>query len=269
MGNYLKFELDRAFRNRRMAAALSVGVALSLWHLRDYVLPVRGYVLSGDYPLSAFGKWMGGENYSLQATVYFMWLPILCALPHGGSFAFDCAGGYGNQAATRLGWRAYLGAKYLAVFLSGAAVAVLPLAFDFLATSLFLPAVRPQAGLGLFPIGAEGFLGDLYYAHPLLYLLLYLAMDGLFYGLFTTVSLFASLWTRNRFAVLLAPVLAYLLLYGLGTTTGQLAACPAGYLRPSQLFVPKLPWLLGELALLLAAGAAFFGFFRKAERGLL
>ena len=42
MGNYLKFELDRAFRNRRMAAALSVGVALSLWHLRDYVLPVRG-----------------------------------------------------------------------------------------------------------------------------------------------------------------------------------------------------------------------------------
>ena len=255
MGNYLKFELDRAFRNRRMAAALSVGVALSLWHLRDYVLPVRGYVLSGDYPLSAFGKWMGGENYSLQAALYFMWIPIL--------------GGYGNQAATRLGWRAYLGAKYLAVFLSGAAVAVLPLAFDFLATNLFLPAVRPQAGLGLFPIGAEGFLGDLYYAHPLLYLLVYLAMDGLFYGLFTTVSLFASLWTRNRFAVLLAPVLAYLLLYGLGTTTGQLAACPAGYLRPSQLFVPKLPWLLGELALLLAAGAAFFGFFRKAERGLL
>lgn len=83
MADNLKFELDRAFCNRRMAAALSVGCAISLWHLWEYVLPLRGYVLSGDYPLSSFGKWIGGENYSLQATVYFMWLPILCALPTG------------------------------------------------------------------------------------------------------------------------------------------------------------------------------------------
>ena len=199
MAKNLKFELDRAFRNRRMAAALAVGCALSLWHLWEYVLPVRGYVVSGDYPLSSYGKWMGGENYSLQATVYFMWVPILCALPHSGSFAYDCASGYGSQAASRQGWKPYLRAKYLAVFLSGAAVAVLPLAFDFLMTSLFLPAVRPQAGLGLFPIGADGFLGGLYYAHPFLYLCLYLGMDGIFFGLFTTLSLCASLFTRNRF----------------------------------------------------------------------
>lgn len=269
MANNLKFELDRAFRNRPMAIALAVGCALSLWHLWEYVLPVRGYVVSGDYPLSSYGKWMGGENYSLQATVYFMWVPILCALPHSGSFAFDCASGYGSQAASRQGWRPYLRAKYLAVFLSGAAVAVLPLAFDFLMTSLFLPAVRPQAGLGLFPIGADGFLGDLYYAHPFLYLCLYLGMDGVFFGLFTTLSLCASLFTRNRFAVLLAPFLAYMLFYALGTTTLQLAACPAGYLRPSQLFVPRWPWMLGELALLLAGGAGFFAGFRRAERGLL
>ena len=269
MAHNLKFELDRAFRNRRMAAALVVGCAISLWHLWEYVLPIRGYVLSGEYPLSSFSKWIGGENYSLQATVYFMWLPILCALPHGGSFAWDCASGYGNQAAVRQGWRPYLRAKYLAVFLSGAAVALLPLAFDFLVTNLFLPAVKPQAGLGLFPIGAKSFLGDLYYGHPFLYLLLYLEMDGVFYGLFTTLSLSASLWTRNRFAVLLAPFLVYMLFYALGTTTMQLAACPSGYLRPSQLFSPEWPWLLGELGLLLAGGAAFFAFFRKAERGLL
>ena len=72
------------------------------------------------------------------------------------------------------------------------------------------------------------------------------------------LSLCASLFTRNRFAVLLAPFLAYMFFYALGTTTLQLAACPAGFLRPSQLFVPRWPWLLGELALLLAGGAGFF-----------
>lgn len=269
MANDLKLELDRAFRNRRMAAALAVGCGLSLWHLWEYVLPIRGYVASGDYPLSSYSKWLGGENYSLQATVYFMWIPILCALPHGGSFAFDRVSGYGNQVAVRRGWRPYLRAKYLAVFLSGAAVAVLPLAFDFLVTNLFLPAIRPQAGLGLFPIGTKSFLGDFYYRHPFLYLLLYMGIDGVFYGLFTTLSLSASLFTRNRFAVLLAPFLVYMLFYAWGTTTLQLSACPAGYLRPSQLFVPQWPWMLGELGALLAGGAAFFAFFRNAERGTL
>lgn len=269
MGSVLKFELNRAFRNRRMALALGIGCAVSLWHLREYVIPVRNYVDSSEYPLSSFNKWMGGENYSFQASVYFMWLPILCALPHGTSFVSDCAAGYGNQAAVRGGWRKYLGAKYAAVFLSGGAVAVLPLVFDFTAVNLFLPAVKPQAGMGLAAIGEGSFLGGLYFSHPLIYLLCYLLLDGLFYGLFNTLALSAGVLFRNRFAVQLAPFLVYTMLFSLGTTTMRFSACPAGFLRPSQLFTPSLPWLFGELAALLGAGAVFFLYFGKMERGTL
>ena len=254
MAGILKFELDRAFRNRRMGAALLIGFAVSLWHLWEYILPVADYVNAGGYPLSSFCKWMGGENYSFQASLYFMWLPILCALPHGASFVYDCASGYGNQAAVRGGWGRYLAAKYLAVFLSGAAAAVLPLAFDFLATNLFLPAVMPQAGMGHAPIGEGAFLGELYFRHPLWYLLLYLAMDGLF---------------RNRHAVQLTPFLVYTFLFSVGTTALRFSACPAGYLRPSQQFPPAPGWILGELGALLAAGVVFFLYFRKREKGLL
>lgn len=269
MIHMLKFELDRAFRNRRMAAALLIGCAVSLWHLWDYILPVMHYVDAGGYPLSSFNKWMGGENYSFQASVYFMWLPILCALPHTTSFVFDCGTGYGNQAALRGGWGKYLAAKYIAVFLSGAAVAVLPLGFDFLATSLFLPGVAPQAGTGLAAIGEGAFLGALYFSRPLLYLLVYLAMDGVFYGLFNSLALFTAAFLRNRFAVQLAPFVVYTALFSVGTTAMRFSACPAGFLRPSQQFVPAPPWLAGELAALLAAGGIFFGYFRKMERGTL
>lgn len=258
MSKVLRYELDRAFRNRRVAAALLIGCGISLWHLWDLVLPVRNYVDSGGYPLSSFNKWMGGENYSFQASLYFMWLPLLCALPHSASFVFDCGTGYGNQAVVRGGRGKYLTAKYIAVFLSGAAVAVLPLVFDFFATNLFLPAVRPQAGTGLSAIGEGAFLGELFYRHPFLYLLCYLLIDGVFYGLFNTLALTAGIFFRNQFAAQLTPFLVYMLLFAVGTTALWFSACPAGFLRPSQLFVPTLPWMMGEMAFLLAAGGVFF-----------
>lgn len=269
MRGILRFELNRAFKNRRMGTALLIGFAVSVWHLWEYCLPVRNYVSASGYPLSSFHKWIGGENYSFQASLYFMWLPILCALPHGISFVSDCAAGYGNQAVVRCKWGKYLAAKYIAVFLSGAAAAVLPLLFDFLGTNLFLPAVMPQAGMGLSPVGERAFLGALYFRHPLLYLLIYLVMDGVFYGLFNTLALFAAVFLKNRFAVQLAPFLVYTFLFSAGTTAMQFSACPAGFLRPSQQFTPAPGWILGELGMLLAAGGVFFLYFKKMERAVL
>ena len=149
MRYYLRLELNRAFRGRYMMIVLLVGCGLSLWHFYDYIWPLRSCVLQGSYPLSSFDRWLGGENYSFQAKIYFMFLPILCALPHSASWLFDGASGFGNQAIIRRGQRDYVRAKYLVTFLSGVAVAVLPLLFDFLITNLVVPAVCPQAGYGL------------------------------------------------------------------------------------------------------------------------
>ena len=58
MAGILKFELDRAFKNRRMGGVLLIGLSISLWHLWEYIVPVRDYVNGGGYPLSSFNKWM-------------------------------------------------------------------------------------------------------------------------------------------------------------------------------------------------------------------
>lgn len=269
MRYYLRLELNRAFRGRYMMIVLLVGCGLSLWHFYDYIWPLRSCVLQGSYPLSSFDRWLGGENYSFQAKIYFMFLPILCALPHSASWLFDGASGFGNQVIIRRGQRDYVRAKYLVTFLSGAAVAVLPLLFDFLITNLVVPAVCPQAGYGLSPINATKLWGDAYFSHPFLYLLVYLLMDGAFYGLFTTLSLTGTIYLKNRYLVQLLPFLAYMALYCLGSTTGYLSMCPAGFLRPSQLFAAKLPWLTGEALALLATSVLFIRRSEKQEMGLL
>ena len=123
--------------------------------------------------------------------------------------------------------------------------------------------------MGLAPIGEESFLGALYFSNPVLYLLFYLGMDGLFYGLFNTLSLAAAVFFRNRFAVQLTPFLVYTFLFSVGTTAMEFSACPGGFLRPSQQFIPAPNWMLGELGALLGAGAVFFLYFKNKEKAFL
>ena len=77
MNCYLKMELTRAFGNKRMILAVSLGIGLSIWHYTAYIFPLRDYVFITGYPLSVYNKWLGGEYYSLQSSLYYMLVPIL------------------------------------------------------------------------------------------------------------------------------------------------------------------------------------------------
>ena len=118
MKRYLNMELKRAFLNKRMVLALSFGVLLSIWHYLGYIFPLRNYIIAGAYPLSAYNKWLGGECYSLQSSLFYMLLPILCALPYGDSWVYDCLSSIGGQAIIRGGKRAFVLTKMLVAFMT-------------------------------------------------------------------------------------------------------------------------------------------------------
>lgn len=276
MKHYFKLEMKRAFFNRFMAISLLVGCVISVWHFWEYVWPIRSYVFSREYPLTSFDKWIGGENYSLQARIYFMLLPLLTALPYGSSWLFDQSSGYGNQAIVRYGQKAYIRVKYFVTFISGAVVAVLPLVFDFILTNLVLPAACPQSGMGLSTITSEAGMAELFYMHPLLYTIIYIFIDGIFLGLFTTLSFVAANCLRNQYIVKIMPFLIYFSLDCIGTTiSGKDGGLllermgPAGFLRPSQLYPIEWQWVIGESVLLIAVGIIFLHRAQKQEMGLI
>lgn len=276
MRYYFKLEMKRAFYNRYMVIVLLIGCAISVWHFWEYVWPIRMYVGMGEYPLSSFNKWMGGEDYSLQPNIYFMLLPLLTALPYGSTWLFDQTTGYGNQVIVRHGQKAYIHVKYLVTFISGAVVAILPLLFDFILTNLVLPATCPQRGLGLSAIGGTECMAEYFYMHPLLYVIIYIIIDGIFLGLFTTLSFVAANYLRNHFIVKIVPFLIYFFLYCIGTTIegedGALlfrSMCPAGFLRPTQYFPIEWSWIIGEAAFMLVVGIMILHRSEKQEMGLI
>lgn len=257
MRRVLRMEFFRAFKNLGFLAAIGVGIFICCWHFVENVYPLANYVYEGPYPLSSFGKWIGGENTSLQGMLYYMLVPILCTLPYAESYFFDLKSGYINQLTVRYGKKKYICAKYIVTFVSGAITAILPLLFDFLLTGLVLPAIVPQRGFGVFPIDADMIMAELYYSKPYIYHFIYFLLDAVFFGMLNIISLIAVRFTENRFLVILMPFLVYLFTFSACQMFGVVQFCPAGFLRPSQTFISSWNIVAGELLLLMISGGVF------------
>uniref|UniRef100_UPI00405752FF hypothetical protein n=1 Tax=Agathobacter sp. TaxID=2021311 RepID=UPI00405752FF len=269
MNCYIKMELKRAFVNKRMVLALIFGIGLSIWHYFAYIYPIRDFILSGEYCLSSYNKWLGGESYSLQSTLFYMFIPIVCALPYGESWMYDCKSSIGGQAIIRGSKKTFVLTKMVISFLSGATIAVLPLLFDFALTSSTLPAIIPKVSLGLSPIGTEALMGELFYEHPLIYTLVYIGLNGLFFGLLNTFSITARMFTSNRYLAVLTPYLFYMVLHCVGTTTLHFELCPTGFLRPCQQFLTTWLILIFELLLMMTISVISAIKYTREEHGLL
>lgn len=268
MGKYFRNEMHRAFITWKFPLVLAIAMGICIWHFMEIVYPLRNYVYLVSYPLSAFGKWIGGENGSVQPTLFYLVMPILCALPYGRSYDYDLKSGYMNQLITRGEKQDYLKAKLSAAFLSGAVISGVPLLFDFLLTGTILPAVIPQSGTGLFPIVATSVLSELYYIHPYIYTFLYLILDMIYFGLFNTIALWAVDFAENRFWIMLMPFMVYLFIFCASGFVGCSIIAPFLFLRPSQPIRSKLSILLIEIVLLLGGNMVFYLRHKKRERRL-
>ena len=265
MGKLMRAEFFRAFHNKIYMASIGVGLLICIWHFWENVYPLKDYVYTAQYPLSSFAKWLGGDNSSLQPVLYYLLVPILCALPYAGSYFSDIKTGYVKQVLIRSKKKDYLRSKYIMTFITGATVSAVPLALDFILTGMVLPAVIPQSGTGIFGGAPKMLMADLFYTHPYCYLFLYLILDAVFFGLLTTIALLAAHLTENRFLVILMPFLCYLFVFSVSQMTGAVQLSPFGFLRPSQPVFSTWHIILGELLLLVLGGGIFLYVSTKKE----
>ena len=216
----IKMELSRAFKNKYFYLASTVGIGITLWHYfrYSYILAENIYRLykgtifptfleKVKYGTPAVQAWIGTQ--AIGYNIYFFIMPLLCAIPYGISLCLDKKSGYINNITTRVDKKKYYKAKVLAVFLSGGAVAVIPLIFNLLLCMCFLPIMFPLASSMEFPVSFYSLFGDLFYSHTFLYILIYLLFDFIFFGLLNCLCVVITYFEDNRFTVVLAPFIIY------------------------------------------------------------
>jgi hypothetical protein len=277
MSAVIRFELKRAFANRLFVLALSIGFIIVfahiVWAIPQSIQSQEMFdvlIAKGGYPNSLFNHWIGGRGDILQATLYFFLLPLLVCIPFADTLFTDRRGGYIRSIVTRVSQRRYYVAKAISVFLTAAAVAVVPLILDLILTALLFPAIIPTPTASTFPIFEFSMWSDLYYSVPFLYIAFYLVLIALFSGLLATVALVFSYLVANRFLVLLAPfilcVFVDFLLNSLGGWWFQFS--PISFLRPDQPGAASFPIVVVEFIILAAFIMVFIAMRAKRDEAL-
>jgi hypothetical protein len=267
----LYIELKRAFRNRRFYISLIVGLLIAMIHFVTFTYVLIDKDLRGDreYPLSLFQEYLGGDPFVPYASILYLVLPLIIALPHSGSDRFDINNGYVHNIFTRSSKTKYYISKTLATFISGGVVAIMPLLINFMATAMFVPALTPQVALSQDTIGDTSFMGNLYFTNPLMYTIIYFIIIFIFFGLLSVFGLFASLFTDKVLIATMSPLLLYLGVYSILNALQDIEFTswnPAFVFQPSQFIPAKGYIILTECLLLLGCAVAYVVTSVKKER---
>ena len=218
----LKIEMEKALKNKMFLITLVVGMILTflagLYQISAYEYVVKQELPIGSNPMveaySLYNKWIGGEMQSFGAICFFYLFPFLAALPYGWICLTERKTGYNRYLMIRGGKKEYYLCKYIAVFLTGGLVILIPLVFNFLMVAMFVPAVQPDAHYTIYYAVDYGTMwSSLFYHAPLLYDILYILLDFLFAGLFACMSMACALILKNKIAVMILPYFIILALH--------------------------------------------------------
>lgn len=234
----IKFEFARAFKNIYFLTAIFAGCAIAVFDFFDCSYPLLwlNEMPKDPYPpLSLFTEYIGLRATSLGKTLIFLLAPLLCSLPHADSLAGDLSDGYAKNILTRADKRKWLTAKYLAVLASGMAAFMIPFIVNLLVTSIFVPTVDPALWPEKFSAARSanpnaGF----FISHPMIYIIIYLALGGIIVGMLCETSLVVSLFTQSRFTALLSPFILYMFSYVICNLTGSFRFDTYQIINPAQ-----------------------------------
>lgn len=263
-----RFEIKRAF-SKALLVAMFAGCLLSLSDVFLNVIPsvkqIDWIISNGEYPLSLYNMWIGGQARTLPSSLYFFMIPIIGAIPFAESYCFDRLGYYKN-IIIRTDKNKYLIAKYLAVFFSSGVAICVPLIINFLATATLMPALIPQATAMTFGIDATSMFEHIFYSHPMMYELIYLFIIFIIGGLLAEISLVVALFTKNRYVVLLFPFMFYLIIYFMADLFEFSSFNIFQMLRPAQVgHIQFIHIVLTGLVLLLATFIPYYYYGQKNE----
>ena len=96
------------------------------------------------YGHSVYTIWMGGFNGSIYASLFYLLVPLLAAIPMADTWLSDRQSGYYQFVQTRNKTKQYFRGLYVCNFTAGGLVTIFPLAINLYACFLLVPDEKPD-----------------------------------------------------------------------------------------------------------------------------
>lgn len=207
MSRTFKFELKRAFASVGFWVAIGLGMVIVLSQQISFYFNYR----NAPGIVSAVQAFIGCECFQVYNTIFFTMFPILAAMPFAASYYIDLNSGYIKNICTATSRKQYFAAKYMSVFISAFIVVVIPLIVNFMIAMTMLPLIIPEKFFFKGIVMDSYIFSYIYNTNPGLYVLIYIALDGLFAGLLADLALCIAEFTESSFITLTFPFAFYML----------------------------------------------------------
>lgn len=221
----LRVELYKATHNWRYVFSILIGivicVAYAFWS-HDFLCGIvgsadaDGAILFTLKDISFVDAWLGHDVISACGRIFYISLfPILAAYPYATALLQELKSGYYNVVITRSGRRKYYVTKYIATFLSGGIVVTIPAVLSLLVALTWLPNIPEMRELYMTGVTMRSMWSDIFFSKPLLYCLMYIALDFVVAGIIACLSITISLKAKDGFVSLIFPMILFSVLYDL------------------------------------------------------
>lgn len=110
----------RLLHKKNFYLALLAGAMLSMLYIAKDVYPYRAL----KYGHSVYTIWMGGFNGSIYASLFYLLVPLLAAIPMADTWLSDRQSGYYQFVQTRNKTKQYFRGLYVCNFTAGGLVTV-------------------------------------------------------------------------------------------------------------------------------------------------
>jgi hypothetical protein len=143
--------------------------------------------------------------------IFFFTLPIFVVIPYSWTYLSEEESGYMRTMVTRLGKARFYICKYISAFISGCITAFIPMLVSFTFTACFIPAYKPDVTYDLYyQVRSSNLLGNIYYQHPLITVILSMMIICTFSGIWATIPYVISMFVKNKFIDMFSPYLVLL-----------------------------------------------------------
>lgn len=272
----LRSELYRAFSRKWPYFTFALGILVAVY---GYISIQAGNLSFNTVP-HRFNAWYSflqvfGQNSN---SIWGWAVPLLASLPFGDTLIYDLNHGFEVPLLMRVGKNRYFFTKWLANIIVVASVSTAILSCSLLIALIWrrdvvLPAVLPPlqghtipAGLDLFSgVFASSYqphvLSSLFWSHPALYSLMVIIIGVLVSISIGSITMVSSMWLKNRYLVLSAPFIFYMVLNVALQQVGLLKWLPfimsSGFLQHDDSTGPTIVYW--SLILLISLITLYFG----------
>lgn len=214
MKNLLRFEWKRMTHSISFYISLLIALIIVILDAGSkYEYFKQGF----DVYTSVFEKWIGTFRGFDEAIYLFALLPLLTSFAYSWTIGFDRSSGYITQIITRTSRKKYFLAKYIVSFISGGIIFAFSILMHFFIISTFYPCDYSIIAKGTSPVFSYSFCSELFYTHPIIFLMLWTAVAFLWGGAMVCIALGVGMLTKKYSVAVITPFLVFTVQQIIGT----------------------------------------------------